>query len=531
MPTCHRGPVRPSPILRPLVLVVLLAMIAAACTTESAQLVPADSAATTSSPPTPDGPTTTLAPDQAPPTSPPSDPSDSDPDEPQAPDETDPGDLDPDEPQQGEVPPFEAEPPAPVPAEPEPEGLIAILGNDGDLLIIEPTGTQVAELTDHDDRRVAQPTWSPDAEFVAWTELPASGSPRPKLAIDTPEADSAASIDTPFPSFFNAWDPEASRIAMLGQTAQGVGVSFVGVEDGVLSADAAPADGGQPYFFDWVGPDSLYAHVGSEVGTLTLGEAGPGGAGASRDDTGTSSEVGGDFGAPDVLSDGTVLVVDSSSGSPVLQRRSLDGSTTTALANLTSSAFLVVDPTETFVAVQVTGELSAAPPTTVTAWRQPTGPDDPSDTPAQQSDLPTMGGGVWVYEFSSGEAFQVADELREGMFWDPTGTRLLMLAPDGELARWQIWSIDGASRFTNLLDLSPMLRNDYLPFYDQYGKNITFWSPDGSSFVYSALADDGFLTIFIHNASKNGVSTEVAKGPVAVWSPAGGGASGSESRL
>lgn len=502
---------------------VALGLLAAACTTESAQLVPPE-ATTTSAPDNPDGSTTTLAPE------PPATSTPSDPDEPSSPAEPgDLDDLDPDEPEQGEVPPFEAEPPAPVPAEPEPEGLIAMLGNDGDLLIIEPTGTQVAELTDHDDRRVAQPTWSPDAEFVAWTELPAAGSLSPKLAINTPDADRAASIDTPFPSFFNSWDPEASRIAMLGTTAQGVGVSFVGVDDGVLTADGAPADGGQPYFFDWVGADRLYSHVGSEVRSLRLGEDGPGGADSSRGD---ADRVGNDFGAPDVLSDGTALVVDSSSGSPVLQRRSLDGATTTLLANLTSSAFLVVDPTETFVAVQVFGELMVTPPTTVTAWRQqdPPSPDD-TDTDGTDAELPTMGGGVWVYELESGQAFQVSDEERVGMFWDPTGTRLLMLAPDGERARWQIWSIDGASRYTKLLDLSPVLLNDYLPFYDQYAKNITFWSPDGSSFVYSALADDGFLTIFIHNAAKNGVSTEVAKGPVAVWSPAGGGGAGSGSRL
>ncbi len=491
--------------VRFLATILLLALVAAACTTESAQLVPPDSTTTTTSPADSSSAPTTVSPDEPPPTTAPSDL-----DDPNA-------ELDPDEAEQGEVPPFEAEPPPPVPVEQEPEGLIAMLGNDGDLLILEPTGTQVAELTDHDDRRVAQPTWSPDAQWIAWTELPTVDSPNPRLAINTPDADRGAAIDTPFPSFFNSWNPEATRIAMLGPSATGVDLSLVGVDDGALSADEIAVDSGAGYFFDWVGPDALYTHVGPNLGTLTLGEAGPGGANASRGD---DEPIGLGFSAPDALSDGTAIVVDTTSGSPVLQRRSFDGSTTTALANLTSTAFIVVDPTETFVAVQVLGDLMAAPPTTVTAFRQPTDPD-----------LPTMGGGVWVYELSSGEAFQVSDEERRGMFWDPSGTRLLMLAPDGELARWQVWSIDGSSRYTKLAEMSPMLLRDYLPFYDQFAKSVTFWSPDGSSFVYSALADDGFFTIFIHNASKNGVSTEVAKGPIAVWSPDGGGASGTGSRL
>ena len=495
---------------RVLAIAVALCLLAVACTTESAQLVPPGSSTTTQ----PDqAAPTTASPEDEPPatTTPPSD-DDADPG-------TDPGDApgEGDEPTEEETPEFEAEPPAPIPAEPEPEGLIAMLGNDGDVLIIEPTGTQVAELTDHDDRRNAQPTWSPDGEFVAWTERPTVNSPVPRIAIDTPDADRGASIETPFPSFYNSWSPDAYRIAMLGPSGLGVELAMVGVDDGALSADEIAVDGGQPFFFDWIDAGSAYTHAGPDVRTLTFGEAGPGGANASFSE---SEQLGLGFGAPDVLEDGTAIVVDESSGTPVLERRALDGSSSTPLANLTDRAFVVVDPTETFIAVQVLGELAAAPPTTVTAFRQPTDPE-----------LPTMGGGVWVYELSSGETFQVADEERLGMFWDPSGTRLLMLAPDGDMARWQVWAIDGSSRFTNLAQISPVILQEYLPFYDQFAKNVSFWSPDGSSFVYSAVADDGFLTIFIHNASQNGVSTEVAKGPVAVWSPPGGGGGGAGSRL
>ncbi len=489
---CHRWGVSTRWRSSRTALVVLL-LLAASCTTESAQLIPGDIPPTTTATTTTTTTTTTTSP-EAP---------------------TDPADPEPDS-DNGEPPATPDEQPAPeteqertIPPEQDPTGQIAVIGTDGDLLVVSPEGTELGVLTDHDDDRVSQPTWSRSGELLAWTET----TEVDELVVGTPDGQRSSRARTPFASFFNGWSPDDSRIAMLGNSRTGIGLSLVGVEGESLTADPAPADGGQPYFFDWVSDNQLYTHIADEVRTFDLGDAGPGGAGSSAAEP---EVVGAGFGSPEVLSDGTALVVVESPSGFQLERRNLDGSNPTALANLGFNALIVADPTEELIAIHVLGEPTPSPPTTINAL--------------QQSDLPTLGGGVWVLSLSTGEAVQIADSERIGMFWDPTGTRLLMLAPDEGRSRWQVWSIDGSWIFTEAVDLSPTLWQNYLPFADQYAKNITFWSPEGSSFVYSAFDEGGLLTIYVHNASRNGASTPIARGSVAIWSPSGGGGSG-QSRL
>jgi hypothetical protein len=57
-----------------------------------------------------------------------------------------------------------------------------------------------------------------------------------------------------------------------------------------------------------------------------------------------------------------------------------------------------------------------------------------------------------------------------------------------------------------------------LPFYDQYQRSITFWSPDGEEFVYANEGQDGEAGIFVVSATAPSAPRRIATGRFAVWS-------------
>ncbi|MEE9414811.1 MAG: hypothetical protein V3V01_05955 [Acidimicrobiales bacterium] len=391
--------------------------------------------------------------------------------------------------------------PEPAPINPEATGQIAFIANTGDLMVINPDGTNPVSLTNHQDQRVSQPVWAPGGGALAWTEVGAEA----ELVVGSADGRLETRAVTAVASFYTAWNESGTALALLGNADGGVGMSFAELEGGELTASSSLDDAGTPYYFDWLGDDELFAHVGGDIRRVS-----------TNDPLGESNEIGTAFQAPDVLSDGTVLIAEVSDGLTELVRRDIASGESTTLASYAGSAFFVVDPTETRVAVHLPGGSASPPSTLVTTLRQP--------------DNALLTGGVWVIDLESGARVQAADTTRFAAFWDPTGTRLLMLEPSEGGTRWQVWALDGSSIRTDSFLLSPVLFGSYLPFYDQYAKSITFWSPDGSSFVYSAMRESGVPAIFVHDAATNGSSVAIATGSVAIWSPTASGAA-TESRL
>jgi Tol biopolymer transport system component len=59
---------------------------------------------------------------------------------------------------------------------------------------------------------------------------------------------------------------------------------------------------------------------------------------------------------------------------------------------------------------------------------------------------------------------------------------------------------------------------DILPFYDQYQRSTTIWSPDSQHIVYSSVDPGGDEGIYVVHASGEGVPQRIASGTVAFWS-------------
>ena len=56
---------------------------------------------------------------------------------------------------------------------------------------------------------------------------------------------------------------------------------------------------------------------------------------------------------------------------------------------------------------------------------------------------------------------------------------------------------------------------NYLPFWDQYVRSQTVWSPDGEQFAHVGRAGSGESGVWIHDASTSGRSTLLAAGDLA----------------
>jgi Tol biopolymer transport system component len=59
---------------------------------------------------------------------------------------------------------------------------------------------------------------------------------------------------------------------------------------------------------------------------------------------------------------------------------------------------------------------------------------------------------------------------------------------------------------------------EILPFFDQYQRSITFWSPDAESFVFSAELAGGASAIYTVEVSGPAAPVELAPGSLAFWS-------------
>lgn len=292
-----------------------------------------------------------------------------------------------------------------------------------------------------------QPTPGPDGQ-VAWTELTADES---MIAI-ADRAGDVTRLSAPTAPFYYSWSPAGDRLGFLGS---GPGSLIFGVvEDG----QARAIDFGAPYYFDWSPDgDSLFVHrVGTDLGVLTLdGERvvldespavfqapqwGPAGVTYAITGAGAIAGAGVLLATADEPAD---LVVADSPG---------DASTFVT----TLSAFSAFDRFEDRVAVL--------------SFEQP----------------PT--GTLRIVSLTDGTTLEVAREVLAHR-WSPDGRKLLMLrSGDQVTVSWEVWE-DGA--ITPMVSFTPTTEfvRDYLPFWDQYARSLTLWSPASDAFTFTGEID------------------------------------------
>ena len=353
---------------------------------------------------------------------------------------------------------------------------LLVVTDDYAVTTISPEGETVELVEADPDRLVSQATWAPDGRLAVWTEVDRQDG---SSVIAMGDSQGQRRIDAGTMPYFYAWSPQGTHVAYLGNSADGAGVAM-GIVD-VSAGTARLVDSGAPYYLDWA-PDGsrLAVHINSAfLGFVDL------------DGNRTAvTAVPGFFQAPEFLDDGRLLIA--------------TGGDEQGVAMLEESGEpVLIAPTNggTFFAASSDGSLLAYTDTTA------------APILGSLAVIPIAGAPV------DGEASQTVSEGPVVAFeWSPSGRQLLFLTVNGEGTALipHVWEAGSVQSYEELVPTQEMI-TQYLPFWDQYSRVLTLWSPDGASFVLPVAGDNGG-SIVVYDV-EGGETRRVLGGRFATWAP------------
>lgn len=356
---------------------------------------------------------------------------------------------------------------------------LLVVTDDYAVTTISPEGETVELVGADPNRFVSQATWAPDGRLAVWTEVDREDG---TTVIAMGNSEGQRRIDGGTQPYFYAWSPPGTHVAYLGNSPDGAGVAM-GIVD-VSAGTARLVDSGAPYYLDWA-PDGsrLAVHIDSEfLGFVDL------------DGNRTAVKaVPGFFQAPEYLDDGRLLIA--------------TGGEEPGVAMLAESGEpLLIAPTSggTFFGASSDG-----------SWLAYT---DTSAAPilGSLSVIPIAASGEASLD---GKAEAVSDGPVVAFEWSPSGRQLLFLTvnADGTALIPQVWEAGSLQSYEELVPTQEMI-SQYLPFWDQYSRVLTLWSPDGTSFVLPVAGENGG-SIVVYDVA-GGETSRVLGGRFATWAPA-----------
>ncbi len=371
-------------------------------------------------------------------------------------------------------------------------GRLLVLEDDFSLSTMLPDGRGRIEVAKaHRDVVRTQPTWSHDGERIAWTEV--WRETEAFLVTASAGGEELTRDLVPFAAVYLAWDPLGRRIAFSG-TDPNDGRLFLALAQPGRSVEVI--DEGAPMWIDWSGDGSeLLVHIDGRVELISVG-------GGQRH----TVPVEGGFRVGLHLGDRFVFTGAEEVGE-MLTIGNFDGVASTGLLRVGQPTAFVVDRQHTRLAV-----MSVASSSTQALSRESPG------------ELPVLAPNrLVVVDLAEGKLVEVAEGRAVAWSWSPDGTRLLYStidreANDGTL-RWHIWDGEFSDPYQRFIPTGVFGR-DYLAFFDQFDRSLTFWSPDGEAFVYAGGSDEDDRGVWVQKLGE-AAAVRVSHGEVAVWSPVG----------
>lgn len=394
-------------------------------------------------------------------------------------------------------------------------GLIAYLGADGNIYTVDRAGQRTVAITgdanldprDNETGRVYQyPTWAPDGRRLAFVGLSASTLTDTQATLYTASPDgkerlSAFTSQNYFP-FYLYWAPDSTRVAFLSSDPGGLGMALiVAAADG---SDSQLVGFGQPYYWDW-SPDSqvIVTHTG---GTAAIDPR-------ARmvfhpmDGSGEHTELDlrpGSFLAPDWSPDGDQLALGvlNEAGVSELVLTGPDGASKRVLA-------------------QIGGQVAFA-------WS----PDGQrlAYTSAGMGSTQGIFSSLVVIDPARPEAAQpIVEDTLLGFFWSPDSRKIAYFTPDLDGPEGTSPTSSRLGLHLNVHDLAsgenrrlasfePALGLlQVLPYFDQYHRSGTLWSPDSTHLVLAVVDPDGVSRIVTVQVA-DGELQPIAEGEAAFWS-------------
>jgi hypothetical protein len=375
--------------------------------------------------------------------------------------------------------------------------LIVVYDQDGGadaLASYRADGTLVATYSTDDGGSIWQPIWSPDGRRLAWAS--STDGQRWELVTAAVDGGDRTTHALPGRPDYIAYDPTASRVLALTPSAAGFGLAIVEVEQ--AGEPFTVIDLGRPYYSDFSpAGDRLIAHVAADMKVIDVA-----GSQQALDLASTTHQTP----AWHPTENRVFFTTDSGAGARIVSH-DLDTGVTTDLAGAALFVFFDLDPSGSKLAVAAFGDPVEQPGGTSALRR--------AASPADATPLST---GLWIVG-ADGAVTQLDDQPASSPAWDPSGTRVL--ARDGLAGpgRWRVFDADGQVAATDEIDVDGSLLPAYLPYWDQYGRSLTLWSPDGTRFVHAGTTADGRSGVWIHDASTSGPSTFLVEGDIGLWSP------------
>jgi TolB protein len=151
------------------------------------------------------------------------------------------------------------------------------------------------------------------------------------------------------------------------------------------------------------------------------------------------------------------------------------------------------------------------------------------------TDTPGVYEGLEVARPDGGERRRLAEEPVIAFYWAPDGSRLAYLRLDtrAQALSWDVVGLDGRAARA-LGSFTPS--DDFafqLAFFDQYAQSTSVWSPDGRRLLYGTDASgqrrngstvsEHIAILDVDSPEEQPRPTQVARGGLAVWSPATSG--------
>ena len=399
-------------------------------------------------------------------------------------------------------------------------GRIGFIGPDGNVYSIDQSGGGQIPLTeDAGANRAArtavaymQPTWAPDGRRMAFARTTVTGQRRLQASIWV-----TADPGSPPREVFNTnslrpiylyWSPDSEMLTLLSQP-----LGSAELELGVIELDQdvyRTLDRGQPYYWSWLPDNSaLVTHVGGDVrvnaaARLSLVPLDPL---RSKADFNLPPAA---FQSPAVSPDGRYMAyVTTTVDGTNLVAREIDGPDERLLTEVPGFAYFAYAPRGDRIAVMK------------------------SATPGPSAD-----GQLAIIDTASGRETILPHDDVIAFFWAPNGSRIAYLVParpDGEqgleldpafareprLFYAELRVVDvrrGNSWRVVQFPLSEGFVRLHLPFFDQYLRSTSIWSPNSRFLTYAALTAVGGPGIFVSAASGALRPQFVAAGDLAFWS-------------
>lgn len=393
-------------------------------------------------------------------------------------------------------------------------GLIGFVAPDGNVHVIDQAGAGNRALTDDAGARAGTSvlytavTWSPDGKQIAFARLALASDAVSDASLYTARPRGSSSVRV-FTSpriipFYLSWSPDSRRISLLsqvkGEADLELGVSPAGKDEGYTAVDR-----GAPYYWDWLADSAtIAAHANAQLGgpmgerlSLIALDPVPG-----RTDVPVQTDL---FQAPNVTPDGkSIVYVSGNRDNFDLHLRRLDGSAERIIASDAGTAYFALSRDGKRLAYLAAQSVQPVPQGTLTIVSVAG-----TSVPVKLTEAPVL-----------------------GFFWAPDGRKLAFITPDssGPLdtmfqnsenqLNLRLVGCDVQTAKTWTIAWFPATRGllTILPFFDQYQRSVTIWSPDSRYTVFTAISSQGEPAVYVAHADGSVKPRFLTAGDSAFWS-------------